>query len=96
MDASPREPTRGKDRSLWKARPHLASPRSLLTASLATGDPEFIYRVTLIGVFLTPTTPVSAHLMQPELPFKRERRWKTPEAVDEPGHELNKDAGSER
>ena len=34
---------------------------SLLTASLATGDPEFIYRVTLIGVFLI--TPVSAHLI---------------------------------
>jgi|SRR5215207_1016935 len=31
---------------------------SLLTASLATGEPEFIYRVTLIGVFLILTTPV--------------------------------------
>jgi monovalent cation/proton antiporter MnhG/PhaG subunit len=36
---------------------------SLLTASLATGDPEFIYRVILIGVFLILTTPVSAHLV---------------------------------
>jgi multicomponent Na+:H+ antiporter subunit G len=36
---------------------------SLLTASLATGDPVFIYRVTLIGVFLILTTPLSAHLI---------------------------------
>jgi multisubunit Na+/H+ antiporter MnhG subunit len=36
---------------------------SLLTASLATGDPEFIYRVVLIGVFLILSAPVSAHLI---------------------------------
>ena len=59
MDASPREPTGGRDRLPWKARPHLASSRSLLTASLATGDVESIYRVPLIGVFLIRITGTS-------------------------------------
>jgi len=63
MDASPREPARGRDRLPRKAHPHLASPRSLPTASLATADPGFIYRVILIAVFLIPTTPASAHLI---------------------------------
>jgi multicomponent Na+:H+ antiporter subunit G len=68
---------------------------SLLTASLATGDPEFIYRVILIGVFLILTTPVSAHLVA-RAAFQTGEKMENPEAVDESGHELNRGAGSER
>jgi monovalent cation/proton antiporter MnhG/PhaG subunit len=56
-------------RSLRHRQLHAASKMvflaviSLLTASPATGDPEVIYRVVLIGVFLILTTPVSAHLI---------------------------------
>ena len=63
---------------------------SLLLASLATGDPEFIFRVILIGVFLILTTPVSAHVIGLAA-FQRREKMETPEAVDESGSNLNRE-----
>jgi multicomponent Na+:H+ antiporter subunit G len=60
---------------------------SLLIASVVTGDPEIIYRVVLIGVFLILTTPVSAHVIA-RAAFVREERLESPDAVDESSKDL--------
>lgn len=60
---------------------------SLLAASVVTGDPEIIYRVVLIGVFLVLTTPVSAHVIA-RAAYRRGERMESPGAVDESGEDL--------
>lgn len=60
---------------------------SLLAASLVTGDPEIVYRVILIGVFLVLTTPVSAHVIA-RAAYSREEKMESPDAVDESGEDL--------
>lgn len=67
----------------------------LLLASAATGDPEIIFRVILIGVFLLLTTPVSAHVVG-RAAFQRRQKMETPEAIDESGSDLNRSAGPGR
>jgi multicomponent Na+:H+ antiporter subunit G len=55
---------------------------SLLAASVVTRDPEIIYRVVLIGVFLVLTTPVSAHVIA-RAAYWRGEEMESPGAVDE-------------
>jgi len=60
---------------------------SLLAASVVTGDPEIIYRVVLIGVFLVLTTPVSAHVIA-RAAYWRGEEMESPGAVDESDKDL--------
>lgn len=55
---------------------------SLLAASVVTGDPEIVYRVFLIAVFLVLTTPVSAHVIA-RAAYRRGEEMESPGAVDE-------------
>ena len=59
----------------------------LLVASVVTGDPEIVYRVFLIGVFLVLTTPVSAHVIA-RAAYWRGEEMKSPGAVDESDKDL--------
>lgn len=59
----------------------------LLLASALTGGPEVIPRVVLIAFFLLVTTPVSAHVVG-RAAYLRGERMRSPEAVDESGHDL--------
>ncbi len=67
----------------------------LLLASVVTGDPEIIFRIILIGVFLLLTTPVSAHVIG-RAAFQRGQKMEVPEAIDESGRDPNRSAGSGR
>ena len=60
---------------------------SLLAASSVTGDPEIVYRVFMIGVFLVLTTPVSAHVIA-RAAYWRGETMESPGAVDESGEDL--------
>ena len=55
---------------------------SLCAASLATGQPEIIYRALLIAAFLVVTTPISAFVVA-RAAFLRGERMEAPNAVDE-------------
>jgi multicomponent Na+:H+ antiporter subunit G len=55
---------------------------SLCAASLATGQPEIIYRAILIAAFLVVTTPISAFVIA-RAAFLRGERMEAPNAVDE-------------
>jgi multicomponent Na+:H+ antiporter subunit G len=59
----------------------------LLLASALTGGPEVILRVVLIAFFLLVTTPVSAHVIG-RAAYLRSESMRSPEAVDESGHDL--------
>ena len=59
----------------------------LLAASVVTGDPEIVYRVFLIAVFLILTTPVSAHVIA-RAAYWRGEKMESPGAVDESGKDL--------
>lgn len=55
---------------------------SLCAASLATGQPEIIYRALLIAAFLIVTTPISAFVIA-RAAFLRGERMEAPNSVDE-------------
>ena len=55
---------------------------SLCAASLATGQPEIIYRAILIAAVLVITTPISAFVIA-RAAFLRGERMEAPNAVDE-------------
>jgi multicomponent Na+:H+ antiporter subunit G len=55
---------------------------SLCAASLATGQPEIVYRALLIAAFLFVTTPISAFVIA-RAAFLRGERMEVPNAVDE-------------
>ena len=55
---------------------------SLCAASLATEQPEIIYRALLIAAFLVVTTPISAFVVA-RAAFLRGERMEAPNAVDE-------------
>lgn len=61
---------------------------SLLVASAITNDTGIIFRVVLIGAFMTLTTPVSAHVVG-RAAFLRGQKMKTPNPVDESGRGLD-------
>ena len=61
---------------------------SLCAASVATGQPEIIYRAILIGGFLLITTPISAFVVA-RAAYLRGERMETPDAVDESGRGLS-------
>ncbi len=67
---------------------------SLLVASAVTGDEEIILRAVLVAAFLILTTPVSAHVIA-RAAYQRGERMEAPDAVDESGHRLNQEPGSE-
>lgn len=59
----------------------------LLLASALTGDGGTVLRVTLIGVFLLLTTPVSAHMIG-RAAYMRGEKMRASRAVDESGRGL--------
>ena len=61
---------------------------SLCAASLATGQPEIIYRAILIAAFLVVTTPISAFVIA-RAAYLRGERMEAPDAVDESGRGLS-------
>lgn len=65
---------------------------SLLVASVMTGEGEIILRAILMGVFLTLTTPVSAHVIA-RAAYGRGERMRSSGAIDESGRGLNQEAG---
>jgi multicomponent Na+:H+ antiporter subunit G len=65
---------------------------SLCASSVVTGDPDIIYRATLIAVFLIVTTPISAFVIA-RAAFLRAERMKTPGALDESGKNLSEAPG---
>ena len=61
---------------------------SLCAASVATGQPEIIYRAVLVGGFLVITTPISAFVVARSA-YLRGERMEAPDAVDESGRGLS-------
>jgi multicomponent Na+:H+ antiporter subunit G len=59
----------------------------LLIVICLPGDPAFISRSILIGLFLLLTTPVSAHVIA-QAAYRRRRPMQTPGATDESGRVL--------
>jgi len=57
---------------------------SLLAASVVTGEPEIVFRVILISLFLLLTSPVSAHVIG-RAAYRRGERMLAPDPVDESG-----------
>lgn len=62
----------------------------LCLATAFTGDPDIIFRLALISVFLLLTTPVSSHVIARSA-YLRSERMHAPDPVDESGSELNED-----
>ncbi|MDW8339014.1 MAG: monovalent cation/H(+) antiporter subunit G, partial [Thermoleophilia bacterium] len=60
---------------------------AILVASAASGDPEIILRLVLIGACLLLTTPVSAHVVA-RAAYRRREPMLTPDAIDESGRGL--------
>ncbi|MBA3952104.1 MAG: monovalent cation/H(+) antiporter subunit G [Rubrobacter sp.] len=57
---------------------------SLCLSSAITGDPQVIFRVTLITAFLIVTTPIAAFVIA-RAAYLREEPMESPEPVDESG-----------
>ena len=55
---------------------------SLCAASAVTGDPQVIFRVALISVYLVVTTPISAFVIA-RAAHLRDEPLQAPEAIDE-------------
>lgn len=62
---------------------------SLLIASLASGQPDIIFRVLLIIAALVVTTPVVSHVVG-RAAYDRVELMRSPSPVDESGSELNR------
>jgi multicomponent Na+:H+ antiporter subunit G len=65
---------------------------SLCAASVATGQPEIIYRAILVGGFLIVTTPISAFVIARSA-YLRGERMEASDAVDESGRSLSERTG---
>ena len=57
---------------------------SLCASSAVTGDPQVIFRVALISLFLVVTTPISAFVIG-RAAYLREEPMRAPDPVDESG-----------